>query len=946
MINQIEPTYLRYIRDGLKKEAIHPDNASALPDGLIGLYEEAFEENLSAVERQKLLEQFAIWALLKKEVSANFVAEVLDVKEENVLDFIAAYSKWFNSPEPGKYQLYHERLRVFLFQKLSEKEVQILHIKLIDRLEKAIEEKKADEFEYYALQHLSDHLLLIALENKNGKSLIEWGYDTNIWARQISIGKNYEWTRKVLDNIMFWAYIHDKNEIIECGFKFIAFHDSKLDSSGFTLNVLENSDPIKTIENISAYVTEDEKGIDKKMYLFLICLAEITFSDKPEDFKKGAINEFLSEFKKQIPPTRQGYNLWNEFFPSNLMFNMALEWKRIGCDWRIVYSNFGGFEWSKETQLIVNDIALNENSLEILLTILKLSSNDDEFPGVLENKANIQLEIASKLFLNEKSDEAKKIIKDLINNKFLRNYYDEDLFEEIKSKSALILKENGHDDACSKIISLITNSEIKLKTLNECSRLAIKKGDLEDALKTIEIITNKEITDAALFEINLESVKNFDLEEFKKKILLNEVEKSNNIALQDLSLTLCIKGNYNYALSISKKITDPVIRDKLLITFCKHFIQKNDLNLAKEIIYNEITYGYWKCKAMIGISEELRLQSDQTNASKCIKEALEISLSLEINRERDFLIKDIALEISKQDGFETALFLINDELNDAFISAYCKFEISLLMPNQINQSKAQDLRKEVIETILKKSAQDEYFLCNKLLINFSEKLIKNELFTELDHIIINKKKKMFDTDSLRFLAISFAQRNKINEAFYYAEMITDEGWKDSAIMYIAMEVFKNSNVVFAEEIAKRINSMQIKQDSYQLFANLISGQKDYLSLLGFTEETSLNAYNTLTITPNNTLKSISKFAASEMKFQVSKGLINNYYLSQYDLDYTTKLILLTAADRSSLCKLLEMHLMQDLFFANLAESNNSRKHHESINFQWAVDLKNELMLNN
>ena len=104
MINQIEPTYLRYIRDGLKKEAIHPDNA--LPDGLIGLYEDAFSENLSAVERQKLLEQFAIWALLKKEVSANFVAEVLDVKEENVLDFIAAYSKWFNSPEPGKYQLY------------------------------------------------------------------------------------------------------------------------------------------------------------------------------------------------------------------------------------------------------------------------------------------------------------------------------------------------------------------------------------------------------------------------------------------------------------------------------------------------------------------------------------------------------------------------------------------------------------------------------------------------------------------------------------------------------------------------------------------------------------------------------------------------------------------------------------------------------------------------
>ncbi len=89
MTIHLEPTYLRYIADGLAKGAIHPDNASALPDGLVGLYEDAFSENLSAVERQKLLEQFAIWTLLKKEVSANFVAEVLGEKEEDILNFIA-----------------------------------------------------------------------------------------------------------------------------------------------------------------------------------------------------------------------------------------------------------------------------------------------------------------------------------------------------------------------------------------------------------------------------------------------------------------------------------------------------------------------------------------------------------------------------------------------------------------------------------------------------------------------------------------------------------------------------------------------------------------------------------------------------------------------------------------------------------------------------------------
>jgi hypothetical protein len=76
-MSHLEPTYLRYIYDGLLKGSIHPENAAELPDGLIGLYEEAFDERTSVIERQKLLQFFAIWALLKKEVSAAFVAEVL-----------------------------------------------------------------------------------------------------------------------------------------------------------------------------------------------------------------------------------------------------------------------------------------------------------------------------------------------------------------------------------------------------------------------------------------------------------------------------------------------------------------------------------------------------------------------------------------------------------------------------------------------------------------------------------------------------------------------------------------------------------------------------------------------------------------------------------------------------------------------------------------------------
>ena len=112
----LEPTYLRYIYDGLIKGSIHQENSADLPDGIIGLYEEAFDERTSVVERQKLLQRFAVWALLKKEVSATFVAEVLGETHDEIQEFISTYSAYFNSPDSGKYQLYHERLKVYLLQ--------------------------------------------------------------------------------------------------------------------------------------------------------------------------------------------------------------------------------------------------------------------------------------------------------------------------------------------------------------------------------------------------------------------------------------------------------------------------------------------------------------------------------------------------------------------------------------------------------------------------------------------------------------------------------------------------------------------------------------------------------------------------------------------------------------------------------------------------------------
>ena len=156
-MSHLEPSYLRYIFDGLEKGDLHPDNAAALPEGLTGLYEAAFEENKPARERQKILETFAIWALLKKEVSAQFVAEILEVTTQDIIDFIATYSSWFTSPESGKYQLYHERLKVYLLQKGNEKNYKKAVFLIVNGLK---ERKLSEELTLYAQEWIGYYYLL------------------------------------------------------------------------------------------------------------------------------------------------------------------------------------------------------------------------------------------------------------------------------------------------------------------------------------------------------------------------------------------------------------------------------------------------------------------------------------------------------------------------------------------------------------------------------------------------------------------------------------------------------------------------------------------------------------------------------------------------------------------------------------------------------------------
>lgn len=150
--NKIDPTYLRYIYDGLYDKSIHPNNASSLPDGFVGLYDAAFDYNMPVSEVGKIFRIFSLWALLKKEASILFVSQVLCEDEIYIQEFVLKYSKWFNSSEAGKFILYHERLRLYILQRTNNNTVIELH-NLICNL-------GIKQSEYLQLFKLDHHIIL------------------------------------------------------------------------------------------------------------------------------------------------------------------------------------------------------------------------------------------------------------------------------------------------------------------------------------------------------------------------------------------------------------------------------------------------------------------------------------------------------------------------------------------------------------------------------------------------------------------------------------------------------------------------------------------------------------------------------------------------------------------------------------------------------------------
>lgn len=154
----LDPTYLRYVYYGLRSGVVKKEDHTSLPIGHMGIYEELFSESFGLNQRKRLLEFFTAWSILKRDVTAEFVAKIIQWKEEDVLSYINMYSRFFNAISANNYILYHDSLRKFILQYSTEK--------IIEEIIASLNRLQIDEPNEYCTNYLNDHNFSLSFSNQ------------------------------------------------------------------------------------------------------------------------------------------------------------------------------------------------------------------------------------------------------------------------------------------------------------------------------------------------------------------------------------------------------------------------------------------------------------------------------------------------------------------------------------------------------------------------------------------------------------------------------------------------------------------------------------------------------------------------------------------------------------------------------------------------------------
>jgi hypothetical protein len=767
----IDPTYLRNVRDGLESGSYDKANPASLPDGIIGIFEEALFSGLDVRFRKDLMDFFTVWSIVKCDVSLEFVHSLLPGwSMDRVSDHVQSYSRWFNAIKPGRLLLYHERLRVFLLQRTSQSSLMFFNQAIIDQCRMALDRCNGDEWETYALQYMSKHLLLASIDSESaGAQLQKMACDTLHWDRQLVVSKNFDWTRSMLKDMMQWASRYNEDQMVECALNLVDLHYREQNDASRIVQLVADGDIDSALQSIETFGGKDKEGMKRKFILYMLCLMELTLlSGKDKPFRRTAIETILSHFDQYL---RVDHSIlkWNDFFPSYLVFLMACEWAEMGLDYMIVHQRTD--EW--DTNWLPEKGPYSEVQFELLIAYARGVNDKYNRDDLI---MNIAIAMAKQGRKEESLSRAGDISDESVKCAALIAISSELAKQGKKEAAASVIKESE----C--IARGITNDGVKYDTLN--------------AIFIALAIQGKEEAATSLLEETLSIARGFS----------DENDKIN--ALLSISSEIARRGKKEEAayvikesLSIARAIRQESIKSRMVLYISSELAKQGKKDEASTLIGETLSIARGiskedlKCAALTAISSELAKQGKKEAAASVIEEALSV-VRVSINNYIKFnMFRSISSELAKQGKKDEASTLIGESLSIA--TGISKESIKCDALLSISSELAKQGRIEE-SLLIAHGIRDESEKCDALLSISSElaKQGKKEAAASVIEESINIARGMIkewsQSNALWAISAELAKQGRIEESLLIARGISDEYGHDKsrALLSISSELAK------------------------------------------------------------------------------------------------------------------------------------------------------------
>ena len=793
---KLEPTYLRYVYDGLKKGSLNAENAAALPQGFIGLYEQEFTQKTPANEREKVLNQLALWALFKGPVSANLAADVLQIEEGQIKDLIDLYSSWFNSPESGKYQLYHERLRVYLLQKLKADEVQAINEKLISFLEDVIKQAKEEEAEYYALKHLHQHMALESQLGNHYERLHSYVNQESLWRRQIQLSKSYAWSQNaVQQGIKEGARRQHEMNTIRSTVNSVKLMTQEQNSAEDILNLLNEGDYITALKRAESWEGE------RQFKLYLLMLHELTIgASKEAESRKEACKAIL-EAIGQTPEDHSVLN-WVVFYPEFAVYKYDVELQKMEMDGMVI--------WKRANYILESILQQKEINLSLIKKLADLIPNKSD-------KSVAYLAISKAFIERGQKEEALKVVDEI-----------EHLWDKCAAYCTIsgFLMEQGEKEEAKKVIKKapivadkITFPYRRSYAYSSISTVLLRQGETKEAskaLKEAHIVIDKITSPSsrceayvAVYKVLMEQGEKVEAKKAMKEALkiASQIEGDwgKAKAYSKILKVLAELGNIIEGKKIAGKIEHSKGRAQACILLVKPLVEQGNISEVFQIA-SGIKHPREKSKAYTEIAKVLMKQAKKDLASKAINNALQVaegipsaSLVGAISL-KSVVYGEIAKMLHEQGQKKDAQKALKQSLNIA---------------SEISDNLYDDKYRAIAKNLLKQGNKRE-----------SLKMVKKIGHTRLSSIVHSE-----------IAMILFEQKNKeeakrvMNEALQIASEIKDPKFKFIEYSKIAKMLFEQDNKEEAKKvmyevfiIASQITTVDQKSYCNRNFAKLLFEQ--------------------------------------------------------------------------------------------------------------------------